>query len=113
MTLDLCICKHEKSLHNKPEHGGTICNIKDCECGNFIRAGVKCNICARYTLKFKHRSSHHIVPKSLNGKKKVILCKACHSDLHTLFTNAQLAKMLFKTQREELLKRIYPKSEKL
>ena len=104
-----CVCKHKKELHGRPESSGTNCYAKNCLCGRFVKKGQKCNICGRIALKAKHNSKHHVLPVSIKrNNKTIILCKACHSDLHTLFTTSELAQLTFAEQRKMLLKKIYP-----
>jgi hypothetical protein len=38
------------------------------------------------------RDEHHLVPKSKGGKKTVLLHRICHDQIHSIFTDAQLAK---------------------
>lgn len=38
-------------------------------------------------------SEHHIVPRSKGGKEKEPVCNPCHSQIHALFTNKELAEM--------------------
>lgn len=35
---------------------------------------------------------HHLVPKSKGGKKTVCLHRICHDQIHSIFTDSQLAK---------------------
>ncbi|MEO0412539.1 MAG: HNH endonuclease [Pseudomonadota bacterium] len=39
------------------------------------------------------REAHHLVPKSKGGRETVLLHPICHRKIHTVFTNADLARM--------------------
>jgi hypothetical protein len=38
------------------------------------------------------KDAHHLVPKSKGGKITVCLHRVCHDQIHTIFTDSQLAK---------------------
>lgn len=35
-------------------------------------------------------TDHHLIPQSKGGKDKEALCRACHNQIHLLFTNREL-----------------------
>jgi len=41
---------------------------------------------------------HHIIPKSKKGKEVVMVCGSCHDQIHSLFTNKELAKQYNSTE---------------
>lgn len=54
---------------------------------------MKCPMCER-DIPPRLMTDHHLVPQSCggkNGKNKVEVCTACHSQIHLLFTNKELA----------------------
>lgn len=50
-----------------------------------------CPMCQR-AIPEDQMEDHHLVPKSKGGKIKVPLHRICHSQIHSVFTDAQLAK---------------------
>lgn len=52
---------------------------------------VFCPICER-VIPHDQKDDHHLVPKSKGGKKTVCLHRICHDQIHSIFTDAQLAK---------------------
>lgn len=52
---------------------------------------VSCPMCER-VIPEDQRDEHHLVPKSKGGKKTVSLHRICHDQIHSIFTDAQLAK---------------------
>lgn len=54
-------------------------------------APVYCPLCER-VIPDDQKENHHLVPKSKGGKVSVCLHRVCHSQIHTIFTDAQLAK---------------------
>lgn len=50
----------------------------------------RCELCGRAMAKL---TLHHLVPREKGGKygPKVALCSGCHHQIHSLFTNAELA----------------------
>lgn len=52
---------------------------------------VFCPLCER-VIPDEQMDAHHLVPKSKGGKKTVSLHRICHDQIHTIFTDAQLAK---------------------
>lgn len=52
---------------------------------------VICPLCER-VIPDDQQVQHHLVPKSKGGKKTVCLHKICHDQIHSIFTDAQLAK---------------------
>lgn len=51
-----------------------------------------CPLCGR-NIPTKHRSKHHLIPVAENGRheKKVVIHKICHSKIHSVFTEEELA----------------------
>ncbi|MCD5325007.1 MULTISPECIES: HNH endonuclease [Pontibacillus] len=49
-----------------------------------------CELCGRSPLE---TTEHHLVPRQFGGAEgpTADLCKACHKQIHALFTNAELA----------------------
>ena len=60
----------------------------------------KCELCLREDLQY---TVHHLIPRAKGGNHgpKALLCQTCHRQVHTLFTEATLAKDLYSI---ELLK---------
>ena len=54
-----------------------------------------CPICET----FVGTSKHHIVPKSKKGKDIVLICDSCHKQIHSIFTNDELAKQFFTIEK--------------
>ncbi|MDR6103388.1 5-methylcytosine-specific restriction endonuclease McrA [Agrobacterium larrymoorei] len=52
---------------------------------------VICPLCER-VIPDDQKDEHHLVPKSKGGKKTVCLHRICHDQIHSIFTDAQLAK---------------------
>jgi len=52
---------------------------------------VICPLCER-VIPEDQQENHHLVPKSKGGKATVVLHQVCHSQIHAIFTDAQLAK---------------------
>jgi hypothetical protein len=52
---------------------------------------VFCPICER-VIPDDQQEAHHLVPSSKGGKKTVCLHRICHGQIHSMFTDAQLAK---------------------
>ncbi|ACM38195.1 MULTISPECIES: HNH endonuclease [Rhizobium/Agrobacterium group] len=52
---------------------------------------VICPMCER-VIPEDQRDEHHLVPKSKGGKNTVCLHRICHEQIHSIFTDAQLAK---------------------
>ncbi|MCF1470598.1 HNH endonuclease [Agrobacterium vitis] len=52
---------------------------------------VLCPMCER-VIPDDQKDDHHLVPKSKGGKITVCLHRVCHSQIHAIFTDAQLAK---------------------
>jgi 5-methylcytosine-specific restriction endonuclease McrA len=52
---------------------------------------VQCELCERHV---RHVSRHHLVPREEGGRHgpTVALCQPCHSTVHLLLTNRELAK---------------------
>lgn len=55
---------------------------------------VLCPMCER-VIPDDQKDDHYLVPKSKGGKITVCLHRVCHSQIHAIFTDAQLAKKLF------------------
>ncbi len=51
-----------------------------------------CPICGRIMINGNSINEHHLVPKSLKGKDKIILHKICHQKIHSVFTERELFK---------------------
>lgn len=47
-----------------------------------------CPLCQRPN---HHPSDHHFVPRSRGGKVTQTICRDCHSAIHAVFTNKELA----------------------
>lgn len=58
---------------------------------NSSPAGPRCELCER---EVQHVSRHHLVPREEGGRygPTVDLCQPCHSSVHLLLTNRQLAR---------------------
>ncbi|MCM2442290.1 HNH endonuclease [Agrobacterium vitis] len=52
---------------------------------------IICPLCER-VIPDDQMENHHLVPKSKGGKLKLPLHRICHSHIHRVFTDAQLAK---------------------
>ncbi|ARI78069.1 HNH endonuclease [Halobacillus mangrovi] len=52
--------------------------------------GDKCDLCERSPVK---TTEHHLVPRQYGGVEgpTVMVCSACHRQIHALFTNQELA----------------------
>lgn len=50
-----------------------------------------CSICNREMWQGKSIDKHHFVPKSKGGKETEYIHKACHSKIHSLFSEKELA----------------------
>ncbi|QAS51661.1 HNH endonuclease [Halobacillus litoralis] len=52
--------------------------------------GETCDLCNRSPVK---TTEHHLIPKQYGGVEgpTVILCQACHRQIHVIFTNQELA----------------------
>jgi 5-methylcytosine-specific restriction protein A len=48
-----------------------------------------CPLCSREVLEL---TDHHLIPRSLGGKKIISICPECHRSIHAFFTNKELAK---------------------
>jgi len=53
-----------------------------------------CPLCER-VIPDDQKDNHHLVPKSKGGKITVCLHRVCHSQIHAIFTDTQLAKKFF------------------
>lgn len=51
-------------------------------------AVAPCPLCERPNLR---SSDHHLVPKSQGGRLTLAICRDCHSAIHAVFTNKELA----------------------
>lgn len=56
-----------------------------------VTAEVRCGLCER---EVQHTSRHHLVPREEGGRygPVVELCQPCHSTVHLLLTNRELAR---------------------
>lgn len=52
---------------------------------------VFCPLCER-VIPDHQKDDHHLVPKSKGGKQTVCLHRICHDQIHSIFSDAQLAK---------------------
>jgi 5-methylcytosine-specific restriction enzyme A len=52
------------------------------------------SICALCEREVSQVTKHHLIPKSEGGREVVKLCNACHTTLHSFFTNETLLKEL-------------------
>ena len=50
-----------------------------------------CPICGRDMIEGKTIDRHHFTPKSMGGKSMDYIHKVCHTKIHSLFSNKQLA----------------------
>ncbi len=51
---------------------------------------VVCPLCGR-VIPMSQRDEHHLVPKTKGGRATSTLHRACHRQIHALFTEAELA----------------------
>ena len=52
---------------------------------------IEKNICPLCTRQLPGRpSKHHLVPRSLGGREKVLLHRICHRQIHAVFTEREL-----------------------
>jgi hypothetical protein len=51
----------------------------------------QCPVCER-ECDGEDRSHHHVLPKSRGGKTTETICRACHRQIHRLFTVKELAR---------------------
>ena len=51
---------------------------------------LTCSLCAREIPSKGYAEWHHLVPKSKDGKDKVLVCVDCGNQIHLLFTNNEL-----------------------
>lgn len=66
-----------------------------------------CELCGR---EVEERTVHHLTPKDKGGAHKdtALLCRACHRQIHALFTNKELADhydTLGKLKKQEQMQR--------
>ncbi len=58
---------------------------------------MQCELCER---KMEQLTVHHLIPRQYTKRKKITtsetvdICSACHKQIHSLFTNKQLAQEL-------------------
>lgn len=52
----------------------------------------KCPICKREMIKGKSLNNHHFTPKLKGGKETTTLHVICHSKLHSVFSEAEMAR---------------------
>lgn len=57
-----------------------------------------CKLCKRIVPEI---TEHHLIPKEKGGKyyPTTMLCKMCHSQIHALYSNRELAARLFSIER--------------
>lgn len=51
---------------------------------------LTCGLCARHIPSKVYAEWHHLVPRSKEGKDKVIVCVDCGNQIHLLFSNNEL-----------------------
>lgn len=51
----------------------------------------RCAIC-QHTYQRAQLTKHHLVPRSRKGKATVLVCSACHRQVHAVFTEKELAR---------------------
>ena len=58
----------------------------------------QCELCLREKVK---TTVHHLTPKEMGGTFLPVanLCKACHKQIHALYTNEELAARLYSIER--------------
>ncbi|GAB2777513.1 hypothetical protein HNQ93_001793 [Hymenobacter luteus] len=75
-----------------------------------LPAEIRCGLCER---EVQHTSRHHLVPREEGGHHGPIvdLCQPCHSTVHLLLTNRELARRYNTVERlraaEELQKYLH------
>lgn len=50
-----------------------------------------CPLCGRPMIPGSSLNEHHLIPKSYGGSEKFVIHKVCHSKIHSLFSEAELA----------------------
>jgi hypothetical protein len=53
-----------------------------------------CALCDR-RIPMRLRDAHHLIPKSRGGTDTVFMHRACHKQIHALFTETELARKYF------------------
>lgn len=63
---------------------------------------MRCELCEREEVRL---TVHHLIPRQQTKRKKadpgptLSICPACHRQIHTLFSNQQLAKDLYSSEK--------------
>ena len=52
-----------------------------------------CPLCGRELVEGPSVNDHHLVPRSRGGKEKYALHRVCHSKIHSVFTENELAQI--------------------
>lgn len=50
-----------------------------------------CPLCGREMIPGPSLNEHHLIPRMYGGTKKYVVHKVCHSKIHSVFTEAELA----------------------
>ncbi len=50
---------------------------------------ANCPVCL-HSYRRQELTRHHLVPKSRKGRETVLLCRNCHRQIHTLFSEKEL-----------------------
>ncbi|MCB9230456.1 MAG: HNH endonuclease [Bacteroidia bacterium] len=58
-----------------------------------------CPICGRELVPGKSINEHHLVPKSEKGRETVTLHVICHTKIHSVFTEKELADYYYTIER--------------
>lgn len=56
-----------------------------------VEEPLLCPVCDR-PIPFAVRDAHHLIPKSRGGAVTVLMHRACHRQIHALFTETELAR---------------------
>lgn len=54
---------------------------------------LQCPICLHFYTR-KELTRHHLVPKSRKGHETVLICAACHNQIHAIFDEKELERRL-------------------
>ncbi len=60
--------------------------------GEEENAGPRCPLCGRPLGDPSRAERHHLVPRSRGGRETVLLHPVCHRKIHSLFTEAEIAR---------------------
>lgn len=50
-----------------------------------------CPLCGRIMVRGESLNEHHLIPKSYGGTIKYVMHRTCHSKIHSVFTEQELA----------------------